>query len=292
MSGAEGPSGAVGFIGLGNIGAPMATRLLAWPGGLVVHDVRPEACEPYVERGATAAATPAEVASGAQVISVMVQNEAQVRDVLSGPDGILATAARGTVVAVHSTISAHGAVSLAQLAADAGVDLVDAPVSGGAMGAHDGSLAIMMGGTDEAVQRCREPFALMGTLLAHFGPVGAGTTAKITRNLITFASYCVVGEAQRLAEAAGLDLVRLGEVVRHSDRITGGPGAVMLRPTAAPMSGDDGLRPIFEHTATLGTKDLQLAVELAALHGLEAPFAELGAASLRVALGLDEPGAS
>lgn len=283
---------AVGFIGLGNIGAPMAERLLAWPGGLVVHDVRPEACEPYVAKGATAAATPAEVAAAADVISVMVLTEDQVREVLTGPDGVLGAARPGTVVAVHSTISAEGAVALAELAAEAGVELVDAPVSGGAMGAHEGTLAIMVGGTDEAIERCRAPFALMGTLLAHFGPVGSGTNAKIARNLITFVGFAVVGESQRIAEAAGLDLSKLGEVVRHSDRSTGGAGAVMLRPTAAVMADDDGLRPIFEHTATLGSKDLHLAVELAAQHGLDAPFAELGERWLRVAIGLDrEPDA-
>lgn len=279
----------VGFIGLGNIGAPMARRLLAWPGGLVVHDLREEACEPYVAQGATACATPAEVAAVADVISIMVQNEEQVRDVLSGPEGVLSAPRPDSVVAVHSTISADAAVELAAVAAAAGVDLLDAPVSGGAMGADAGTLAIMLGGRDEAVERCREPFALMGTLLAHFGPVGAGTNAKITRNLITFASYAVVGEAQRLAEASGLDLVTLGEVVRHSDRITGGPGAVMVRPGAGELADDDGLRPIFEHTATLGSKDLQLAVRLAAERGLEAPFAELGERWLRAALGLEAP---
>jgi 3-hydroxyisobutyrate dehydrogenase-like beta-hydroxyacid dehydrogenase len=280
-------SAAVGFIGLGNIGAPMARRLLAWPGGLVVHDVRPEATERYVAKGATAAASPAEVARAADVISVMVQNEDQVRDVLSGPDGILAAARPGTVVAVHSTISAPGAAALAATAAAAGVELVDAPVSGGAMGAHDGTLAIMVGGSDAAVEKCREPFALMGSLVAHFGPVGAGTNAKIARNLITFVSFAAAGEAQRLAEAAGLDLTKLGDVVRHSDRVTGGAGAVMLRPTAGRMADDDGLRPIFEHSATLGAKDLHLAVQLADEHGLAAPFAELGERWLRTALGLD-----
>lgn len=277
----------VGFIGLGNIGAPMARRLLAWPGGLVVHDVRPEACEPYVAEGAIACATPAEVAATAQVISLMVQTEEQVRDVLSGPDGILATARPDTVVAVHSTISADSAVELAATAGAAGVELVDAPVSGGAMGAHDGSLAIMVGGSDAAVEQCREPFALVGSLLAHFGPVGAGVNAKVARNLITFASYAVVGEAQRLAEACGLDLGKLGDVVRHSDSVTGGAGAVMVRPTADVMADDDGLRPIFEHTATLGSKDLHLAVQLAAEHGLDAPFAELAGRRLRAALGLE-----
>jgi 3-hydroxyisobutyrate dehydrogenase-like beta-hydroxyacid dehydrogenase len=218
----------------------------------------------------------------------MVQNEDQVRAVLEGPDGILSTAAAGTVVAVHSTISAEGAAALASTALEHGVDLIDAPVSGGAMGAHDGTLAFMVGGTDDAVERSRAVLERMGTLVVHFGPVGAGTNAKIARNLISFAAFAVVGEAQRLAEAAGLDLARLGDVVRHSDRVTGGPGAIMLRPTSAPMAPDDGLRSIFEHTATLGTKDLHLAVELAAQLGVDAPFAALAERSLRVALGLDE----
>lgn len=281
--------GAVGFIGLGNIGAPMARRLLEWPDGLVVFDVRAEACEPFVRKGATAAATPREVAEVAEVVSVMVQDEAQVRDVLSGPDGLLAGARAGTVVAVHSTISAEGAVALAALAGEAGVDLVDAPVSGGSMGAHGGTLAIMVGGDEAAVERCRAPFALMATLVTRFGPVGAGTNAKIARNLITFASYAAVGEASRIAEAAGLDLVALGDVVRHSDRVTGGPGSIMLRDTAAPLGDDDGLLPIFTHTATLGAKDLALAGRLAEELGVDAPLAALAARLLPPALGLADP---
>ena len=270
----------VGFIGLGNIGAPMASRLLDWPGGLVVHDVRAEATEPFVAKGATAAASPAELARQAPVICVVVQNEEQVRGVLEGPDGILAGAAPGAVVAVHSTISAEGAVALGELAARSGAELLDAPVSGGAAGAHSGTLAVMVGGSDWVLER-------FATMVQHMGPVGAGTRTKIARNLVTFVSFAAVGEAQRLAEAAGLDLAKLGEVVRHSDKVTGGPGAIMIRPTAAPMAEDDGLRPIFGHSAELGTKDLQLAREMAAELGLDAPFAELALRWLPVALGLD-----
>ena len=280
-------TGAVGFIGLGNIGAPMAKRLLAWPNGLVVHDVVPEACDYLVRKGATSAGTPREVADMADVICVMVRNEAQVQEVLAGPSGILAAQRHGVVVAVHSTISAEAAVAFAALAEEAGVEFVDAPVSGGSMGAHGGTLAFMVGGTDRAVELCREPFELMGNLVAHFGAVGAGTRAKIARNLITFASFAAVGESQRLAEAAGLDLGKLGEVVRHSDGVTGGAGAIMLRTESGVMDKDDGLRSIFEHTATLGLKDLHLARELAATHDVDAPFAQLAEQWLRVALGLD-----
>jgi len=278
---------AVGFIGLGNIGAPMARRLLGIDRPLVVHDVVAAATEPFVAEGAVAAATPAEVASAASVISVVVQTEDQVREVLEGDDGVLSTAAPGTVVAVHSTISAEGAVALAELTSAAGVDLVDAPISGGAMGAHEGTLAVMVGGAPDAVERVRPVLERYATLVVHAGPVGAGTRMKIARNLITFASYAAAGEAMALASAAGLDVADLGDVVRHSDRVTGGPGAVMIRPDASVLADDDGLRAIFAHTATLGTKDLDLAAELGAELGVDTPFAAAARRSLAAALGLE-----
>ena len=110
---------------------------------------------------------------------------------------------------------------------------------------------------------------------------------KIARNLITFASFAAVGEAQRLAQAAGLDVAALGDVVRHSDRVTGGAGAIMLRPDASVMADDDGLRPIFAHTAALGTKDLDLAAELGDGLDVDTPVAELARRLLAPALGLE-----
>ena len=281
------PDAAFGFIGLGNIGAPMARRLLGQPRPLVVHAVVAAATAPFAAKGAVVAATPGELAERADLISIVVQNEAQVRAVLDGPDGILAHASPGTVVAVHSTISAEGAVALAELAAAAGVDLVDAPISGGAMGAHEGTLAVMVGGSDDAVERVRPLLDRYGTLVVHAGDVGQGTRMKIARNLISFASFAVAGEAERLAGAAGLDVARLGDVVRHSDKVTGGPGAPMLRREAGPMAPDDGLRPIFDHTLTLGAKDLELAAELGDELGIDTPFAELARRTLASALGLE-----
>src|SRR5699024_3509725 len=152
--------GPVGFIGLGNMGAPIAGRLLAWPGGLVVCDVRAEATEPFVAEGATAVATAAEVARTARLVSVTVLDDAQVRDVVDGPDGILRTAAAGTVIAIHSTISDSTAIELAEVCAAAGVYLVDAPVSGGAPGAEKGELAVMVGGPREVYEACEPAFAL------------------------------------------------------------------------------------------------------------------------------------
>lgn len=280
------PPAGVGFIGLGQIGGPMAKRLLAWPDGLTVCDVVPEATAPFAADGAHVAATPAEVAERSGVISLMVRDDAQVAEVLTGTDGILATAVPGTVVAIHSTVEAATPARLRDEALRHDVEVVDAPVSGGFMGAHEGTLALMVGGTDDAVAAVREPFGLMGTLVAHLGPIGAGTRAKLARNLITFASYAAVGEATRLAEAAGVDLAALGEVVRHSDRVTGGPGAIMIRTETGPLSDEDGLRPIFTHTRELGEKDLRLALDLGAETGTDLPVTRQALDLLAAALGV------
>lgn len=276
----------VGFIGLGNIGGPMAKRLRDWPGGLTVLDVRPEAMERLVAKGARAAATPAEVAAHAQVISVMVLDDAQVRDVVAGPDGIFGAARPGTVVAIHSTIAPETAVELAAQGEELGVAVVDAPVSGGAMGAATGNLVVMVGGTTEAVDACRGPFGCWAGLVAHLGPVGAGTRAKLARNLLHFVSFTAVGEALRLAEASGVDLAQLGAVVRHSDSVTGGPGAIMLREVTGPLADDDGLRSIFAHARDLGEKDLRHALALGAELGVDLPLATLALPLLADALGV------
>lgn len=276
----------LGFIGLGQIGSPMARRWLDWPGGLTVFDVVAAATEPFAERGAAVASTPAEVAARATVVSVMVRDDEQVRTVVTGPDGLLAGAGAGTVIAIHSTVEAGTPAELADLAASSGVHVIDAAVSGGAMGAHEGTLALMVGGSDAAVALAREPLERLGTLVAHLGPVGAGTRAKLARNLISFAAFAAVGEASRLAEAAGVDLVALGEVVRHSDRVTGGPGSIMLRPTAAPLADEDGLHGIFLNTRGLGEKDLALAIALADRLGVDTPMARLALDTLGAALGV------
>lgn len=276
----------VGFIGLGNMGAPIARRLLAWPGGLVVCDVRPEATEPYVAEGTTAAATPAEVARAARLVSVTVVDDAQVREVVDGPDGLLRTAAPGTVIAVHSTISDSTAVELAATCADRGVHLVDAPVSGGAPGAEKGELAVMVGGPREVYEACKPVFALWAAMPVHAGEVGAGTRMKLARNLLHFISFTATAEASRLAEAAGVDITKLGRVVRHTDAITGGAGAVMLRDTTAPIAEDDFWHGIFTHVRGLGEKDLSLALGLADRLGVDLPLGTIALRDLGTGLGV------
>jgi 3-hydroxyisobutyrate dehydrogenase-like beta-hydroxyacid dehydrogenase len=286
------PVEAVGFIGLGQMGAPMATRLAGWPGGLIVFDARPEAMAPLAEAGAKAAGSVADVVAAAGIISVLVRDDDQVREVVRA--AAPAAADRPVIVAVHATIGPGTAAELADEVAGTGVEVVDAPVSGGFMGAQAGRLAVMLGGSRAAYERCREPFGCWADLIMHVGPVGAGTRAKLARNLLHFAAFTAAAEAQRLAEAAGIDLRKLARVVRHSDAVTGGAGSIMLRPTTAPLDRDDPLREILEHVRALGEKDLSLALELGAGLGVDLPMARLALDRFAAGLGLpdspDSPG--
>ncbi len=185
----------------------------------------------------------------------MVNTDAQVRSVLAELlDAV--DDAHGPVVAVHSTMGSRTAGELALSAAARGVALVDAPVSGGADGAAAGTLAIMVGGSDEAFASVRPVMSAMAAKVVHVGPIGAGTRFKLARNLMHCASYAAATEAQRLAEAAGLDIVALGDMVRHTDAITGGPGAIMHRDTTAELEPGTFWYEAFEHLRELAGKDL------------------------------------
>lgn len=280
----------LGYIGLGNIGAPMAKRLVDWPGGLTVFDVRAEAMTPLVQAGARAAGTVAEVADAADIISITVLDDAQVREVVlgggSGADGLASVARPGTIIAIHSTISDTTAVELAVELEPQAIHVIDAPVSGGAPGAHKGELATMVGADEAVFARVREPFSRWASLMIHAGAPGAGTRMKLARNLLHFVSFAAAAEAQRLAEDCGLDIAALGKVVRHTDAITGGPGAIMLRATTAPVEPDDPWYPILNHVRELGQKDLSLALALGAEYGVELPLAELARERLAGGLGM------
>ena len=264
----------VGFVGLGNIGKPMALRLAAAEGiELSVYDLLPDLVAELEAAGARAATSVTEL--DADVVCVMVRDDDQVRQVATavGP---------GPVVVVHSTVAPG---TPGELEAQ-GLTVVDAPVSGGPMGAADGSLAIMVGGSETAYAAARPALEAMGSKVVHAGPTGAGTKMKLARNLIHFVAFTAVTEAQRLAEASGLDLVALGEVVRHTDAITGGPGAIMHRDSTAPPATDDFWHGVFDHVRAIGEKDLSFAIELAATLGVEVPLAQLSRENLAKGLGL------
>lgn len=272
----------LGYVGLGNMGAPMAQQWVDWPGGLTVFDTRPEAMKPFVDAGARGAANLADVAA-ADVISITVLNDAQVREVVAG---LAAHAKPGTAIAIHSTISDRTAAELAAELADKGIHVVDAPISGGAGAAKKGELAVMVGAAPEAFALVKEPFSRWASLVIHAGAPGAGTRMKLARNMLTFVSYTAAAEAQRLAHECGLDIVALGKVVRHTDAITGGAGAVMVRDNVSQLEPDDPFYQPFAHTRDLGEKDLQLALALGADRGIELPLAEVALQGLAAGLGV------
>lgn len=272
----------LGYIGLGNMGAPMAKRLVGWPGGLVVFDVRTEAMTPLAEVGATLADSVADVAV-ADIVSVTVLNDEQVRSVV---DELAASAKPGTVIAIHSTISPETAVELAEQLRPQGIHIVDAPITGGGGAAEKGELAVMVGAEREVYERIKPAFKQFASLVIHAGEPGAGTRMKLARNMLTFTSYVAACEAMKLAEAAGLNLQALGRVVRHSDAQSGGPGAIIVREDMSDLTPDHWLYDAFTHTRGLGEKDLSLALALGQSTDVELPLAEVALQNLAAGLGV------
>jgi 3-hydroxyisobutyrate dehydrogenase-like beta-hydroxyacid dehydrogenase len=224
----------------------------------------------------------AEVAA-ADVISVTVLNDAQVRTVV----GELAEhAAPGTVIAIHSTIEPDTAAELADALRPRGIHIVDAPVSGGAGAAGKGELAVMVGADDEAFAAVKPVFKKWASLVVRAGEPGAGTRMKLARNMLTFIGFAASCEAMALAEAAGIDLQKLGRVVRHSDAQSGGPGAIILRDDTAPLAPDHWLYDMFVHTRGLAEKDLSLALGLGNSVGVDLPLARVALDNLAAGLGV------
>lgn len=272
----------LGYIGLGNMGAPMATKMTEWPGGVTVYDIRAEAMAPLLEKGANGAASVADIAA-ADIVHITVLNDAQVREVVGE---LAATAKAGTVIAIHSTISDTTAVALAAELKPQGIHIVDAPVSGGAAAAAKGELATMVGAEREVYERIKPAFKHWAAMVIHAGEPGAGTRMKLARNMLTFTSYAAACEAMKLAEAAGLDLQALGRVVRHTDALTGGPGAIMVREDTKDLDPDNFLYQPFLHTRGLGEKDLSLALALGESVSVDLPMAELALQRLAAGLGV------
>lgn len=273
----------LGYIGLGNMGAPMATRLVDWPGGVTIFDLRTEVMTPLAEAGARVAGSVAEVGANADIISITVLDDAQVRQVVAE---LATTAKPGTVIAIHSTIADTTAAELAEELKQVGIHVVDAPVSGGAGAAEKGQLATMVGADRAVYEQIKPAFKQWASLVIHAGEPGAGTRMKLARNMLTFTAYAAACEAMKLAEAAGLNLQALGRVVRHTDALTGGPGAIMFLDSTAPLPEGHFLRDAFIHTRELGEKDLGLALGLGEATGVDLPLAQVALAELAAGLGV------
>jgi 3-hydroxyisobutyrate dehydrogenase len=208
--------GAVGFIGLGNMGRPMALNLLKHGVPLVVHDLDAAKVEALKSRGARVGESPERVAAASDRTICMVETTAQAEAVIVGERGIIRGAAPGHIVVCMSTIDPFVARRLAETLAGRGVAMLDAPVSGGTERAGSGELSIIAGGDATTFEACRDIFKAMGTNLFHVGPLGAGLAMKLVNNMLIQVNRVAVAEALVLGVKAGLDPQTIYDVVRVS----------------------------------------------------------------------------
>lgn len=205
----------VGFIGLGLMGKPMALNLLKKGFAVVAHSRSAPPVDEVVAAGATRAGSPAEVAGASDVIITMVPDSPDVRRVLEGPRGVFQTVRPGSVLIDMSTIAPAAARELAEKAASKGVVMLDAPVSGGEIGAINGTLSIMVGGDGAALERVRPILNAMGNpdRVVHIGPAGAGQVCKACNQICIGGALASVSEAFAIARKAGVDPAKVREAL-------------------------------------------------------------------------------
>ena len=264
----------VGFIGLGNIGRPIAVQLLKLGEELWVYDLAAAAVTELTSRGARPAADAREIAARCGIVGVCVRDEAEVEALLHGESGLLSNMAADSVIAVHSTVTQAAILRWARAARDHGVHLIDAPVTGGAAAAETATLTYMVGGEAPVIERCRALFMSSGKKLIHAGPVGAGILLKLCNNLMTYAALAAVHEADRLARAGGLDPALLGEVGRSNGVVTAQMEAFLANRGKLAAMGTQTLQQAFRPFAALARKDLAAALASAAALQLALPATE------------------
>lgn len=255
----------IAFIGLGVMGRPMARRLLGAGFSLSVFNRSRPPIDALVAEGARGAASLAEALPGAEVVITMLPDTPDVEAVIAGEDGVLAQARAGALLIDMSTIAPGAAQALAARAAAAGCRLLDAPVSGGDVGAKAGTLSIMVGGARDDFEQARPIFEAMGKTITHCGPAGSGQLVKACNQIVVGTVIEAVSEAILLAERAGLDPAVMIQVLQGGlahTRVMELKGARMAGRTFTP-----GFR------AALHLKDLRIVAAEAARLGLTLPVA-------------------
>jgi len=266
----------IGFIGLGNMGLPMAVNLVKAGHAVGGYDVTPKGMEALAAAGGKAAKSLADVA-GADVVVTMLPAGQQVREVYLGADGILARAKKGALFIDSSTIDVATARAVAAEAEKKGMLMIDAPVSGGVGGAQGATLTFMVGGPDAAFERAKPILEKMGKTIVHAGGAGAGQAAKICNNMILGISMIAVSEAFVLAEKLGLDKQKLFDISSKSS------GQCWSMTSYCPVPGPVPTSPANRDyqagfTAAMMLKDLKLAQEAAKSASAKTPLGAEAAA--------------
>ena len=264
----------IAFIGLGNMGAPMALNLVKAGHEVAVFDLVAPAMEPVVKAGARGAKSAADAASGAQVVISMLPASQHVESLYLGEGGLLTRIANGVLVIDCSTIAPQSARKVADAAAARGLDMVDAPVSGGTGGAVAGTLTFIVGGEAAVFERARPVLEQMGKNIFHAGASGAGQVAKIANNMMLGIQMAGAAEALALGVANGLDPVVLSDIISKSsgrnwafELYNPWPGVMDSAPAARGYAGGFGV--------DLMLKDLGLAAEAAMGSRAVVPLGEL-----------------
>lgn len=277
----------VAVIGLGRMGGPIADHIIRAGHEVRVHDVDPVKCEPRVALGAVACTSAADAARDAEMVSIIVFDDDQLLEVLMGDDSILQTISTGAVIAVHTTATLTSITEVAIAASVRDCVVIDAGISGGEAGATSGTLLLLVGGPEEAVDRARPVLDTFAKEVVHAGPRGTGMALKLARNAIGYGWMTVVADATAMAVAAGVDPALVRHAVAETGVVDqalvplglGGPG---------PWATDDPARPIFEHVADLADKDLHHAQALAAELDTTVPMLDATRRTFRRAVRLDD----
>ena len=210
----------IGYIGLGNMGKPMAANLVPKGFEARVFDLDPAPVAELAAAGATPATSCREVGAHAEVLSVCVPADAHVEAALLGEEGALGAMAEGSVVAIHSTVQPRTIERIGDAARERGVSVIDACVTGGAESAEKGELTLLVGGAPESLEKARAVLEAYGTTVLHAGPLGAGARLKLAVNLLTYVNWAAAAESFRLAKASGLDPEIFLEAVRSNGQLS------------------------------------------------------------------------
>lgn len=265
----------IGYIGMGIMGSAMAANLARKGFSLAVWNRTIEKCEPLKQLGATVAGSVAELSTSRDLICLNVTDTPDVESILFSPAGVAAHAKPGTIVIDHSTISPDATREFAKKLAEKRITLLDAPVSGGDVGARNGTLAIMVGGDAAAFQRALPVFEAVGKKVVHVGPSGCGQTCKACNQVAVLATLAGVCEAIELARRSGLDPAKMIDVVGS------GAGGSWQLSNLGPRAAADDFAPGF--MIDLAVKDMKLVVEACAKLNLDARAAKVALDYLQAA---------
>jgi len=259
----------VGYIGLGLMGKSIARNILKAGFPLVVHNRSRAVVDELVAEGATAATTPAEVARQVDVVFTNLPDSPDIELVVLGPNGILEGAHAGLIYVDNSTIKPATARDVARRLAEAGMAALDAPVSGGDIGARNGTLAIMVGGPAEALETIRPIFEAMGKTITHVGEAGSGQVAKAANQIMVAAQMVAMGELLVLAQKTGTDPVKVIQAIR------GGAAQCWTLDVKPPRLFAGNRQPGFK--ARMQAKDLNIVLDTAREYGVTLPTTAVNA---------------